>query len=138
MVTNAGGGYSHWHDLSVTRWREDATLDNWGSFIYLRDMETERYWSAAHQPTLRQADRYEAVFTQARAEYRRRDQAIETHTEISVSPETLSYDSVTLKDFVTGADSTCATTNGKPATTLLELAKTAGPAVEHARGIERL
>ena len=87
MVTNAGGGYSHWHDLSVTRWREDATLDNWGSFIYLRDLETERYWSAAHQPTLRQADRYEAVFTQARAEYRRRDQAIETHTEISVSPE---------------------------------------------------
>ncbi|MEQ1599230.1 MAG: glucoamylase family protein [Methylotenera sp.] len=87
MVTNAGGGYSHWHDLNVTRWREDATLDNWGSFIYLRDMDSQRLWSAAHQPTLRQADHYEAVFTQARAEYRRRDQAIETHTEISVSPE---------------------------------------------------
>ena len=87
MVSNAGGGYSHWHDLSVTRWREDTTQDNWGSFIYLRDVESQRYWSAAHQPTLRQADRYEAVFTQARAEYRRRDQAIETHTEISVSPE---------------------------------------------------
>ena len=87
MVTNAGGGYSHWHDLSVTRWREDATQDNWGSFIYLRDMESQRFWSAAHQPTLRQAEHYEAVFTQARAEYRRRDQSIETHTEISVSPE---------------------------------------------------
>ena len=87
MVTNAGGGYSRWHDLSVTRWREDATQDNWGSFIYLRDMESQRYWSAAHQPTLRQADHYEAVFTQARAEYRRRDQSIEAHTEISVSPE---------------------------------------------------
>ena len=45
---------------------------------------------------------------------------------ISMTPETTSYDSVTLKDFVAGADSTCATTNGKPATTLLELAKTAG------------
>ena len=87
MVTNAGGGYSHWHDINVTRWREDATQDNWGSFIYLRDMDSQRYWSAAYQPTLRQADHYEAVFTQARAEYRRRDQAIETHTEISVSPE---------------------------------------------------
>ncbi len=87
MVTNAGGGYSHWHDINVTRWREDATQDNWGSFIYLRDMESQRLWSAAHQPTLRQADHYEAVFTQARAEYRRRDQLIETHTEISVSPE---------------------------------------------------
>ena len=87
MVTNTGSGYSHWHDLSVTRWREDATQDNWGSFIYLRDMDSLRLWSAAHQPTLRQADHYEAVFTQARAEYRRRDQLIETHTEISVSPE---------------------------------------------------
>ena len=87
MVTNAGGGYSRWHDLSVTRWREDATQDNWGSFIYLRDMDSLRLWSAAHQPTLRQAEHYEAVFTQARAEYRRRDQSIETHTEITVSPE---------------------------------------------------
>ena len=25
MVTNAGGGYSRWKDLAVTRWREDAT-----------------------------------------------------------------------------------------------------------------
>ena len=74
MVTNTGSGYSHWHDLSVTRWREDATQDNWGGFIYLRDMDSLRLWSAAHQPTLRQADHYEAVFTQARAEYRRRDQ----------------------------------------------------------------
>ena len=26
MVTNAGGGYSRWKDLAVTRWREDAHL----------------------------------------------------------------------------------------------------------------
>ena len=87
MATNAGGGYSRWHDLAVTRWREDATQDNWGTFIYVRDLDSQRYWSSAHQPTLRKADFYEAVFSQARAEYRRRDQSIETHTEISVSPE---------------------------------------------------
>jgi cyclic beta-1,2-glucan glucanotransferase len=87
MTTNAGGGYSRWRDLAVTRWREDATVDCWGTFIYLRDRETGFYWSSAYQPTLRKADHYEAIFVQARAEYRRRDQAIETHTEISVSPE---------------------------------------------------
>jgi cyclic beta-1,2-glucan synthetase len=87
MSTHAGGGYSRWRDLAVTRWREDATCDDWGTFIYLRDRDTERYWSTAYQPTLREADHYEAIFVQARAEYRRRDQAIETHTEISVSPE---------------------------------------------------
>ncbi|MHB1530555.1 GH36-type glycosyl hydrolase domain-containing protein [Acidithiobacillus sp.] len=87
MATHAGGGYSRWRDLAVTRWREDATSDCWGTFIYLRDRDTGRYWSTAYQPTLRKADHYEAIFVQARAEYRRRDQAIEAHTEISVSPE---------------------------------------------------
>ncbi|MGB5472482.1 MAG: glucoamylase family protein, partial [Gammaproteobacteria bacterium] len=87
MATHAGGGYSRWHDLAVTRWREDATCDCWGTFIYVRDNDTGRYWSTAYQPTLRKADHYEAIFVQARAEYRRRDMAIETHTEISVSPE---------------------------------------------------
>jgi cyclic beta-1,2-glucan synthetase len=87
MATNAGGGYSRWRDLAVTRWREDATSDCWGTYIYLRDADLGRYWSATYQPTLRKADHYEAIFVQARAEYRRRDHSIETHTEISVSPE---------------------------------------------------
>ena len=87
MTTNAGGGYSRWRDLTITRWREDATTDNSGTFIYLRDCDTGRYWSSAYQPTLRKADYYEAIFGQARAEFRRRDQAIEAHTEISISPE---------------------------------------------------
>ena len=31
MATNAGGGYSRWKDLAVTRWREDATCDGCGN-----------------------------------------------------------------------------------------------------------
>lgn len=87
MVTNAGGGYSRWKDLAVTRWREDSTADNWGNFCYIRDLENTGYWSAGYQPTLRAAKSYEAVFSQGRAEFRRRDNDIETHTEIVVSPE---------------------------------------------------
>ncbi|MCC5867773.1 MAG: cyclic beta 1-2 glucan synthetase [Gammaproteobacteria bacterium] len=87
MATHAGGSTSRWGDLAITRWREDATTDNWGTFVYLRDLDSGRYWSAAHQPTLLPADHYEAIFVQARAEYRRRDHRIEAHTEITVSPE---------------------------------------------------
>ena len=87
VVTAAGGGYSRWRDLAVTRWREDSTRDCWGMFSYLRDMETGEYWSTAWQPTLKSSKPYEAIFTQGRAEFRRRDDQIETHTEISVSPE---------------------------------------------------
>lgn len=87
MVTNAGGGYSRWKDFDVSRWREDGTRDNWGAFCYIQDVATTQFWSAAHQPTLKTADTYEAIFSEGRAEFKRRDDDIETHTEIVVSPE---------------------------------------------------
>ena len=47
MITNAGGGYSRWNDLAVTRWREDGTCDNWGTFCYMRALPTGEFWSSA-------------------------------------------------------------------------------------------
>jgi len=87
MVTNAGGGYSRWKNIAVTRWREDSTCDNWGNFCYIRDVESNLFWSSAYQPSLQTGENYEAVFSQGRAEFRRRDFSLETHTEIVVSPE---------------------------------------------------
>ena len=87
MITNAGGGYSHWKDIAVTRWREDSTCDNWGAFCYLRDAENGNFWSTTYQPTLKRAEKYEAIFSKGRAEFRRRDFDIDTHTVIVVSPE---------------------------------------------------
>ncbi|MCA9134170.1 MAG: cyclic beta 1-2 glucan synthetase, partial [Planctomycetales bacterium] len=86
-VTSAGGGYSRWGDLAVTRWREDGTCDNYGSFCYFRDLASGAVWSNSWQPTKTPTAHYEAIFTQARAEFRRTDQEIETYTQISVSPE---------------------------------------------------
>ncbi len=87
VISCAGGGYSRWRDLAVSRWREDATRDCWGTFVYLRDLATGELWSTAHQPTLRATKGYEAIFTQARAEFRHRHVGLDIHTEISVSPE---------------------------------------------------
>lgn len=91
MVTHAGGSYSRWKDLAVTRWREDTTCDNWGSFCYLRDESSGEIWSTAYQPTLKQPQHYEVIFSEGRAEFRRRDFIgdgdFETYTEIVVSPE---------------------------------------------------
>ena len=86
-ITTAGGGYSRWRDLAVTRWREDPTRDCWGSFCYLRDFDSGALWSTAWHPTGKPSKPYEAIFTQARAEFRRHDEQIETHAEISVSSE---------------------------------------------------
>jgi cyclic beta-1,2-glucan synthetase len=87
VITSAGGGYSRWRDFAVTRWREDPTRDCWGSFCYLRDLESGSLWSTAWQPTLTSTRRYRAIFAEGRAEFRRRHEGIDTHMEISVSPE---------------------------------------------------
>jgi cyclic beta-1,2-glucan synthetase len=87
MVTNAGGGYSRWNDLAVSRYREDITRDCWGQFIYVRDVESGRLWSATHQPVCAPPDDYHCIMAAGRAEYRRLDGHVETHTEITVSPE---------------------------------------------------
>ena len=87
MTSSGGGSYSRWRDLAVTRWREDSTRDNWGSFCYIKDVASDVFWSTTYQPTLTVPDMYEAIFSEGRTEFRRRDQLIDTHTEIVVSPE---------------------------------------------------
>ena len=87
MVTAAGAGYSRWRGRAVTRWREDATCDDWGSFIYLRDVANDAVWSAGYQPSGVEADRYDVNFTEERAEIIRRDGTLLTAMEIVVSVE---------------------------------------------------
>ncbi len=87
MITSAGGGCSRWKDIAVTRWREDRTCDNWGTFCYIRDATSGEFWSTAYQPTLKRSKYFEAIFSEGRVEFRRRDHDYDTHTEIAVSPE---------------------------------------------------
>ena len=87
MLTAAGGGYSLWNGLAISRWREDAVCDPWGSFVYLRDLRTGTVWSATHNPVGRSGDDYEVLFAEDRAHFKRTDGALVTVTEICVSPE---------------------------------------------------
>ncbi len=87
MLTNAGSGYSHWRDLAITRWREDVTADSWGSYIFLRDVDSGALWSAGYQPTAAEPDSYDVAFSEDRAEFVRRDGKIATTMEVAVSPE---------------------------------------------------
>jgi len=87
MLTAAGSGYSRWGDLAVTRWQEDATRDDLGSYIFVRDVESGAVWCAGCQPCAVEPDRYEATFTEDRAEIIRVDGALTTILEVMVSPE---------------------------------------------------
>ncbi|MDH5641314.1 MAG: hypothetical protein OEY28_08465, partial [Nitrospira sp.] len=87
MLTTAGSGYSRWRDIAVTRWREDATRDCWGSYMFLRDLHTGFVWSAGYQPSGVDADDYKVSFTEERAEIIRRDGDWNTTLEVVVSSE---------------------------------------------------
>jgi len=87
MLSSAGGGSSRRGELALTRWREDITRDHWGMFCYLRDVASGAYWSTAYQPTRQKTELYEAIFSEARAEFRVREREFDAHTEIVVSPE---------------------------------------------------
>ena len=87
MVTTAGGGYSMCGPRAVTRWREDTTRDNWGSFIYIRDVRSGSVWSAGHQPVGSAPQSYEVAFSEDKADFWRRDFGIITHMDVIVSAE---------------------------------------------------
>jgi len=87
MITNSGAGYSRWQDYDITRWRADTTCDSWGSFCYIKDKQSDKFWSSTFQPTYSKGQKFSAHFKPDKAEFKRRDQLIETTTEIAVSPQ---------------------------------------------------
>lgn len=87
MLTAAGSGYSRWRDFAVTRWREDSVCDDWGSYIYLRDVENDRVWSAGLQPVGVEPDHYEVDFSEDHASFSRQDGELHTTLDVVVSGE---------------------------------------------------
>jgi Glycosyltransferase family 36/Putative glucoamylase len=87
MLTAAGSGYSRWGAIAVTRWREDVTCDDWGSYVFLRDIRSGEVWSAGHQPSGAEADAYEVSFAEDRVEILRRDGSLATTLAVTVSTE---------------------------------------------------
>ncbi|HEY4116381.1 MAG TPA: glucoamylase family protein, partial [Byssovorax sp.] len=82
MITASGSGWTTWRDLDVTRYREDGALDAWGSFCYLRDVDTGVVWSTAYQPSRRAPDAYEVTFAIDRVTIHRVDGELQSTTEI--------------------------------------------------------
>ncbi|MFL0268601.1 GH36-type glycosyl hydrolase domain-containing protein [Candidatus Clostridium radicumherbarum] len=87
MITNSGSGYGKLEDMTAYRWREDVTLDNTGLFFYIKNLNSNEYWSSSYEPVRKEGESYEAVFSLDKAEFIRKDGSIDTHTEIAVSQE---------------------------------------------------
>ncbi|AYD44900.1 GH36-type glycosyl hydrolase domain-containing protein [Yersinia rochesterensis] len=87
MLTTAGAGYSRWLDVAVTRWREDATCDDYGSFIFLRDLRSGRSWSAGAQLAASDNAHREVIFGEDHAEFICRDGTLTSTMNVLISSE---------------------------------------------------
>ncbi len=87
LITNAGGGFSRYGNLAITRWRHDSTRDNFGQWCYIKDLISGHVWSAAHQPTGTEPQWYRVLFASDRITFIRRDGDIDTVTEIAVASD---------------------------------------------------
>ena len=53
VISQAGGGFSwkeHVNLNRLTRWFQDLIKDDWGRWLYLRDVETNEFYSLSYQP----------------------------------------------------------------------------------------
>ena len=87
MLTTAGSGYTRWGDIAVTRWREDPTCDDFGSYVFLRDVRAGRTWSAGFQPSGVEPDKYQVSFNEDHATFVRNDGSLRTTLDVIVSAE---------------------------------------------------
>jgi cyclic beta-1,2-glucan synthetase len=87
LITNSGAGFSTWQEIDLTRWQADTTLNNRGTWIYIRDKESGALWSTSYQPLAVPAERQDVYFSPHMAEFRRRDQKISSVMDITVAPE---------------------------------------------------
>ncbi|MBC2399085.1 GH36-type glycosyl hydrolase domain-containing protein [Clostridium tetanomorphum] len=87
MITNSGSGYSKKDNMMVYRWKEDITEDNTGMFFYVKNLNSNEYWSNFYQPCKNEGDSYEVNFSLDKAEFNRVDGNIKTTTQIAVLNE---------------------------------------------------
>jgi cellobiose phosphorylase len=88
IISNTGGGYSFYRDARLrrlTRYRYNNTpLDCGGRYIYLRDDESQKFWSPSWQPTRHELKDYTCRhgmgYTVIGSEYK----GIEAHTRYFV------------------------------------------------------
>ncbi|NOT06222.1 MAG: hypothetical protein HOP27_16645 [Anaerolineales bacterium] len=87
LITNAGSGYSQWRGVALTRWHADATLDQWGTWIYVQDRESGALWSVTNQPIGGAPEQQEVLFYPHKVEFQRSDNGISLRTGITISPD---------------------------------------------------
>ena len=99
MISNNGSGYSKKNDMTVYRWKGDSTSDSSGMFFYIKNLNSNDYWSATYEPCKEEKDDYLVEFTLDKAKFERNDGNIGTKYEVMLSSEdNIEFRKITLKN----------------------------------------
>ena len=87
MLSATGAGYSRWNGQTVSRWKADPTEDNWGNFLFLRDMATNQWWSATSSPRQVEGEKVSVLFGDDKAEFTKTVGKLTSEMECIVATE---------------------------------------------------
>ncbi len=86
VVTDTKGqGYSKYGKILINRYKKTGDTQQ-GILFFLKNVKTNRIWSAQHMQYLADSDKYSVLFTPAQTKISREDGNIETITKIGISP----------------------------------------------------
>ena len=86
LMNDRGNGFSRYKQVQLNRYRK-ITEQNYGMFMYIKDLSNSKYWSNTYSPTYVTPDKYNVVFASDRITFVRQDNKVTTKTEIIVTKE---------------------------------------------------
>lgn len=87
MITFTGSGYSKKDDMMLYRYKGDSTTDDSGMFFYIKNLNSNDFWSASYEPCKNFGENYKVIFELDKAKFERKDGNIETKMESVISCE---------------------------------------------------
>lgn len=90
LISQTGSGYS-WRGNAgqnrLTRAFQDLIRDNWGKYLYIRDLQRGVYWSATYKPVMRPYQAYEVAHGIGYSRFRHRVEDIESLLTVFVAAD---------------------------------------------------
>ncbi|MDD5888135.1 MAG: glucoamylase family protein [bacterium] len=86
LMNDRGDSFSRYRTLQLNRYRK-ITEQDYGLFMYIKDVSTNKVWSNTYAPVNIKPDNYEVVFASDMIKYLRTDGKMMTKTEIVVTKD---------------------------------------------------
>ena len=84
LMNDRGNSFSRYRTFQLNRYRK-VTEQDYGLFMYIKDIKTNKLWSNTYAPVNEKPDNYEVVFASDSIKYLRTDDKVMTKTEIVVT-----------------------------------------------------